>query len=125
MQMMPSNDDIDLPQNLLRNALVQRYPLHCNSRKLASVWIGEALETERLCSFKCEGSKLTKVCLPTNFAMDNGNIQPTIWTPRVKLLMALLSLELTGVIPRTEAIASLAETFATMQTRFNRMKAVF
>ena len=58
MEMMSNNDDVVVPKNLLWNQLVVRYPLQCNSRRLSSLWINEAIKTERLNAFEDNKNKL-------------------------------------------------------------------
>lgn len=124
LEVMAENDDTYVLEYIIQKQLYLRWPDECISRKQATLWISEAVETGQVLQFKKTGANISGVCLPKYFnewANAPSNPEDTDTIKEEEHVKNLL-IENNGWMARTDVIADIKEKFETMGTQLMRNK---
>lgn len=121
MEKLSANDDVVAAKTSVRNQLVELFPERCNSRKVATFWIEEAVKDGVIRTFKREGKKQHKLYLPKNHEYTSS-VYPPVHRDVESEMQHLASLvdASGGWAFRQDLNESLALHFPTMQSPFER-----
>ena len=128
MHLFEANDDIFVPDGLLRKSLLAQHP-QCTSLEKANLWIEGATRKKFVVQVKRSGSKTKLLCLPgqemhvSSITFPNPFVTWNTFEEEA-FVVELLMKTRGGWLKREAVIASLKNKFASMQTPDQRLKLI-
>jgi len=123
LNIMATNDDIYVAENIVRKQLVLRWPDDCKSSLYASIWINEAVKSGKVISFRREQSKTKLLCLPSLYAESILPFPPETWrTEEEERFVIDILRKNNRWMLRSALTIQLVQTFDSMQKPLMRKK---
>ena len=122
LEMLAYNDDVFLPQGILRKMLQERWPVECSSRSQATLWMEVALRGKAAyeAKRKCGKNKSKIIYLPKNSRWVTIPWPEEEIDTNIEEEYVLDLLWNRGCLPRSEVINSLQTKFPHMSTPLKR-----